>query len=343
LAQATCARARIVPRCLRGLPLAEMPNAEKLAKKQAYFDKLQDLCVNSVAALIVHVDHVTSRQMQMIRYELRGRGTVLMGKNTMIRKALQLGHELHPDAGMDVLRTNVKGNIGFIFAQNCTLDDIRDLLKKHRKESAAKAGQVSMVDLSLPAGPTGMDPSQTAFFQALNIGTKIVKGQIELVSEFPILKQDQKVSASAAVLLGKLSIKPFEYGVEVIQVYQDGQVFDAAVLDIGNDVLIQKFLNGIANMAAFSREIGIPTEAGLPHMFGNAFRNIASLVADIDFTFKEVEPVKAFLEDPEAYAAANPVAAAPAAGGGGGAAPAAAKAAVVEEEEEEEMDFDLFD
>merc|ERR1719321_369215 len=92
-------------------------------------------------------------------------------------------------------------------------------------------------------------------------------------------------------------------------------------------------------MTAFSREIGIPTEAGLPHMFGNAFRNVAALVSDIDFTFKEVEEVKKFLEDPDAYAAANPVAAAPAAGGGGGA-PAAAKAAVVEEEEEEEMDFD---
>merc|ERR1719442_42741 len=101
---------------------------------------------------------------------------------------------------------------------------------------------------------------------------------------------------------------------EVQQVYQDGTVFDAAVLDIGETVLIQKFMAGIANMAAFSREIGIPTEAGLPHMFGNAFKNIAALVADLDFTFKEVESVNQFLEDPDAYAAANPVAAAPAAG-----------------------------
>ena len=34
----------------------------------------------------------------------------------------------------------------------------------------------------------------------------------------------------------------------------------------------------------------------------------------------QVEDVKKFLEDPDAYAAANPVAAAPAAGGGGGEA-----------------------
>jgi len=328
-------------------PLEAMPNAAKLAKKQIYFDKLTNLCINHPKALIVSIDHVASKQMQDIRIDLRGRAVVVMGKNTMIRKALALGHEKNPEAGMDNLRSNVLGNMGFIFATNCTLDDIRECLKKFRLPAAAKTGQVSMVNMNLPSGPTGMDPSQTAFFQALNIGTKIVKGQIELVSEFAILKSGEKVAPSAAVLLQKLNIRPFEYGMEVTKVFQDGCVFAAAVLDIKDEVLIGKFLGGVANMAAFSREVGIPTEAGLPHAFGNAFRNVASLVADIDFTFEEVKTVKEFLADPEAYAAANPVAAAPAAGGGGGGgdAPAAKKEEVKkaeEEEEEEEMDFDLF-
>jgi len=336
------------PSC-RYLVHCKMPNAEKLAKKQIYFDKLVDLCVNHPQALMVCVDHVASKQMQDIRMELRGKAVVLMGKNTMIRKALSLGHEQYPDAGLLNLRASIAGNIGFIFATNCSLDDVRETITKFRRASAAKAGQTSLVDTSLPSGPTGMDPSQTNFFQALNIGTKIVKGQIELVSEFPILKKGEKVSPSAAVLLNKLSIKPFEYGMDVEMVFQDGAVFPSAVLDIKQEVLIMKFMSGIANMAAFSREIGIPTEAGLPHMFGNAFRNVAALVSDIDFTFEEVKTVKEFLADPEAYAAANPVAAAgPASGGGGGggAAPAAAKKeekkAVEEEEEEEDMDFDLF-
>jgi len=319
-----------------------MPTAEKLAKKQIYFDKLIDLCVNTPSALIVSVDHVASKQMQNIRMELRGKAIVLMGKNTMIRKALQLGAEQHPDAGLLELRAMMKGNIGFIFATNCTLDHIREVLGKHTLESAAKAGQTSMVDLEIPGGPTGMDPSKTSFFQTLNIATKIVKGQIELISAFKVLSKGEKVSAGAAVLLTMLGIKPFNYKMEVEMVFQEGCVFPAAVLDIADHVLIQKFLSGIANMAAFSRELGIPTEAGLPHAFGNAFKNVAALIADVSFTFKEVEEVKKFLEDPTAYAAANPVAAAPAAGG---AAPAAAKEekkVEVEEEEEDDVDFDLF-
>merc|ERR1719473_1405999 len=170
-----------------------------------------------------------------------------MGKNTMIRKALSNGHEQYPDAGLDKIRSVMVGNLGFIFCKNCTFDDIREVVAKRRLPAAAKAGVVSMVDLGIPSGPTGMDPSQTAFFQALNIGTKIVKGQIELVTEFPILKIGQKVSASEQVLLTKLGIKPFIYGLQVKMVYQDGGVFDAAVLDISDGILISKFLKGVAN------------------------------------------------------------------------------------------------
>merc|ERR1719442_157379 len=108
----------------------------------------------------------------------------------------------------------MKGNIGFIFATNCTLDTIRECLGKFTLQSGAKSGQSSMVDLDIPSGPTGMDPSQTSFFQTLNIATIIVKGQIELISSFRILAKGDKVSASAAVLLGKLGIRPFNYKME---------------------------------------------------------------------------------------------------------------------------------
>merc|ERR1712061_871755 len=104
-------------------------------------------------------------------------------------------------------------------------------------------------------------------------------------------------------------------------------------------------MTGVSHVAAFGREIGIPTEAGLPHMMCNAFKNVVATVAEIGFTFKEVQEIKDILSDPEKLAAMKAAgaaaSAAPAAGGAGGAA-AAAAAAPEPEEEEEEMDFDLF-
>ena len=208
-------------------------------------------------------------------------------------------------------------------------------------DAAAKAGVLAPCDVELPMGPTGLDPSSTNFFQVLNIPTKIVKGSIELTAAVKVCNVGQKVSASQAVLLAKMGIKPFSYGMKVVSVFDSGSLFDAAVLDITDDKVVSMFMGGVANIAALSREIGVPTEASMPHAVSAALKNMAALCADIDFTFPEIQPLKDFLADPTAFAAAA-ASAAPAAGGGGAAKAEAAAAPAQEEEEEEDMDFDLF-
>lgn len=99
-------------------------------------------------------------------------------------------------------------NVGLIFCDG-NLSEVRVIVKENRKPAAARSGDISDVDRILPPGPTGMDPSQTGFFQALSISTKVVKGQIEIMSPVHILKVGVKVSQSEVVLLNKLGILPF--------------------------------------------------------------------------------------------------------------------------------------
>ena len=70
----------------------------------------------------------------------------------------------------------------------------------------------------VPAGSTGMDPSQTSFFQALGIATKINKGTIEIVADVHLIKAGEKVGASQATLLAKLGVRPFKYGLQLLKV-----------------------------------------------------------------------------------------------------------------------------
>jgi large subunit ribosomal protein LP0 len=313
----------------------------KLAKKNAYLEKLVNLFRDYPRVLVIQADHVGSKQFQEIRTSLRGRAEILMGKNTMIRTALRLNmdKEEYEHLRFDKVLDIVKGNIGFVFVKEGDLNDIRTEIVSNRVPAAARAGIVAQCDVFLPAGATGLDPSQTSFFQALNIATKIVKGQIELVSQVHIIVEGKRVGTSEAVLLKKLSIEPFAFGLQVVQVYDQGSVFDAKVLDLTDDRLTMKFMSGLKNIAAFSRELGVPCEAGAAHAVANGFRNIAALCAEIDFTFSEIETIKEFFADPSKFASL--AVAAPAAGGGGGA-PAAVAAAAAPEEEEEDMDFDLF-
>lgn len=311
-------------------------NPEKLAKKTAYLDKLKNLLRECPQVLIVSGDHVGSKQMQEIRMSLRGKAHVLMGKNTMVRTALAQFQEENPDMDMSSLIEVVRGNVGFIF---CVSDpeEVRGIVMANKVPAAAKAGVVAQVDVTIPAGPTGLDPAQTNFFQALNIATKIVKGQIELVTDVPLLKVGHKVQMSEQVLLSKLKILPFSYSLETKYIYDNGNVFDAAVLEITDEAILTKVTSALANLAAFSREIGIPCEASAPHAINNAFKNLAAICAVTDIEFDEVKTLKEFLADPSKFAAAS---AAPAT-----AKPAAAAAAPIEEEEEDEGDagFDLFD
>ena len=61
----------------------------KTATKAGYFDKLKGLLEEYKSIFIVTVDNVSSQQMHEIRISLRGEGVVLMGKNTMVRRALK--------------------------------------------------------------------------------------------------------------------------------------------------------------------------------------------------------------------------------------------------------------
>jgi large subunit ribosomal protein LP0 len=50
-------------------------------------------------------------------------------------------------------------------------------IAKYKVGAPARVGLVAPNDVTIPAGGTGMDPSQTSFFQALAIATKINKGE----------------------------------------------------------------------------------------------------------------------------------------------------------------------
>jgi len=310
--------------------------ASKLARKAAFFTRLQEYLEKYPKAFIVQADNVGSAQMQRIRKSLRGKAVVLMGKNTMMRKAIRNILEGNPK--LEKLLGQIYGNIGFIFTDN-DLIEVRKIINDNRVGAPAKAGAIAPVDVIVPAGPTGMEPSQTSFLQALNIASKISKGQIEILSDVSLLKKGDKVGQSEATLLAKLNIRPFSYGLETRVIYDNGSMYDAAVLDVTFNDIVAKFQAAASNVAAISLAIGYPTYVSVPHSLLNAFKKIVSVSVETDYTIKEAEKIKEYIANPSAFAVAAPAAT--------GTAPAAASKKVVEEEPEDggdgDMGFGLFD
>ncbi|KAL1585909.1 Large ribosomal subunit protein uL10 [Cladosporium halotolerans] len=309
----------------------------KSATKGQYFDKLKALLEEYHSIFIVGVDNVSSQQMHEIRISMRGRGVILMGKNTMVRRALKGFISEHPE--YERLLPYVKGNVGFVFT-NADLKETRELILSNRVAAPARAGAVAPGDVYIPAGNTGMEPGKTSFFQALGVPTKIARGTIEITSDLKLIEAGNKVGASEATLLNLLNISPFTFGMTVQQIYDQGQTFDSSVLDIEESQLLKAFTTAITTIASISLAVNYPTLPSVMHSVVNSYKNAISVALETEYEWEAIHELKDRIANPDAYAAAAPAAAAPAAGG---EAPKEEKAAEPESEEDDDMGFGLFD
>lgn len=242
---------------------------------------------------VVSADNVGSRQMHQIRNALRRHAVILMGKNTMIRRAIK--DHIADNPKLEKLLDHVKGNVGFIFTR-FDLVEVRDRILSNRVAVPAKAGTIAPVDVMLEPQVTGLDPEKTSFFQALNIPTKITKGRIEILNQIHLIHKGDKVGASEATLLGMLGVSPFSYGLSIKQIFDEGTTFGPDVLDITPEVIAEKFQEGVRNVAAASLAISYPNAASVPHMVANGVKNLMAVAVESDVTFKEAEKVKAALK-----------------------------------------------
>jgi len=317
-------------------------------RKAKFKVKLEKYIEQYPAILIATINHVGSNQMQKVRISIRGKGAILCGKNTMIRRVMTdlVEAEKYPQLDSLLQSDLIKFNVALIFSSVDDLAEVRRIVESNQVPAAAKTGVLAPVDVILPAGPTGLDPGQTAFFQAANIATKITKGSIELINPITLIRKDEKVPATAVALLTKMGIRPFHFGILISSVYENGFIYKASVLDLTKEDLLSKFISGVSYVACLSLGARYPTLASVVHSVARGYQKLASIAVVTAYTFDEIKETKALLSDPAALAKAQAAAAAAGAGAGVAPGPAVAVAPVAAapepEEEEETPVMDLF-
>merc|ERR1711998_24793 len=194
--------------------------------------------------------------------------------------------------GIDKIVNQLKGNINLILS-NGDLGEVKQVLDEEVRQTPAKAGMIAPDNVTIKPGPTGLDPKQTGFFQTLQIQTKIVKAQIDIVTEKQVITTGEKITQTQAALLDKLKIYPFEYKMHIKKVLQNGSVFDAAVLEISTDDILAKFKRAIGIQADLGLGLGVPNAASAPHTLLNGFKNLVAVSAASGYEFPQA---KAMLE-----------------------------------------------
>lgn len=134
------------------------------AKKDLYHAKLCKFLEDFEKAFIVHADNVGSKQFMDVRRGLYPDSVILMGKNTMMKRSIRLYCEQSGNEYWATVIPELVGNVGIVFTRK-ELNDLKDEIAKYKVGAPARVGAIAPKDVVVPAGSTGMDPSQTSFFQ----------------------------------------------------------------------------------------------------------------------------------------------------------------------------------
>jgi large subunit ribosomal protein LP0 len=263
--------------------------SDGLTKKMEYMKKLTALMEEYPRIILVTCDNIGSKHMQNIRRGLRGRGVLLMGKNTLMRKAIKMQKDNHPE--WQDLIPEIWGNIGLVFTHE-RLDLLKDKLLESRVPALAKVGMVAPQDVLLPAQVTTLEPTKTNFFAALDIATKITRGCVEILADVKLCSEGKKVGSSEAALLQMLDMKPFTYGLKLVSCYDEGVVFPAELLKKTPNDVFSAFAQGVGQVAALSLGVGYPTLPAFPHVVGGGFRKCLAIALATEYTFKQADAFK---------------------------------------------------
>lgn len=198
--------------------------------KEKLVEKVKgDLKKYKVAA-IVSIKGLKSSQYNAIKKKIRKDAVIEVGRKTLLQRALD---EARPDL------KELEGFMGeaeLLLLTDLSAFKLFRLLKQNKSKTFAKAGQVANADIIIPAGETSLPPGPvlTELKQA-KIDAKIQGPKIVINKDCTVARKGEPISAAAASVLTKLGIQPFEVGMEVKAVWEDGLLYSPDVLDVDED------------------------------------------------------------------------------------------------------------
>jgi large subunit ribosomal protein L10 len=199
-------------------------------KKIEIVDKLKELIKEYPIVGSVNMDSLPTPQLQNMRAQLRGKVVLYMAKRRLIRIALE---EMKDKVeGLDKLEEYLRGMPALLFTRDNPFS-LYQTLKKNKSSAPAKAGQIAPKDIIVPAGPTGFAPGPIiSELGGCGIKAGIEGGKVVVKADSLVVKEGEVISAKMASILTRLKIEPMEIGLDLVAVYENGDIMTKSILAI---------------------------------------------------------------------------------------------------------------
>lgn len=250
--------------------------AHMLEKTKEYFSQYSNY-------MILNIHKVQSTQFKDIVGALPSNLKILFAKNKIMKKILR---ELDAEKYKELI-DSIYGNVLVAFFDGMNPREVLEVSGRFQRKAHAVYGDVARKDVVVHAGPTGLAPEKINLFQAAKMNTKINKGKIDVATDHVLVKAGDVVGISEANLLTMLNIMPFEFGMDIVKVFENGEVYAKDLLLIDESCIEAEIARAAASIAAISLGLDIVTEASLPYEISNAYADVTKVALGLGISLKE--------------------------------------------------------
>ena len=235
---------------------------------------------------IVNMENMPAAQLQRLREQLRSQVVLNMSKKTIMQIVFDKAKE--KKAGIEKLTTFFRGMPAIMFTKENPFK-LASMIKKNKSKAPAKAGQTAPNNIVVKAGATPFAPGPViGELGALGIKAGVENGKVAIKEDKVVVKEGEVISQKAAELLSRLGIEPMEVGLDLLAVYEDGEILEKNVLFIDEEEYKQKFEQASSWAFNLAVNTAYPTDVTLPVLIVKAHTDAKALALDQNLIADEI-------------------------------------------------------
>ncbi len=254
-------------------------------RKTQMYQQLQELPKKYKVLALVKITKVRASQILPLRKKLKGEVEFVSIKDKVAQKAL----EKVDVPGIKEMIGELTGQCIFMFT-NMSPFKLNVLLAKNKMMLAARGGDISSIDIVVPAKNTGIAPGpMLTEFKAAGIPTKIDQGTIWISKETTPVKKGEVINDKLAPLLGKLDIKPVEAGIALYSAIEDGLKYSQEEMVIDVEKIRDEFAQAHQQAVSLSIEAAYVTPENIGQILSRAAQSGRSVSIESGFMTDETK------------------------------------------------------
>ena len=252
-------------------------------KKLKAVEKLKEELEKTPVIGIIDMHKMPSKQLQKIRKNLRGKARIKMIKKIVLNFAID-SSKREKIKDIEVLIPTQPA----IILTELGAFKLYTYVDKLRFKTFAKEGDIAEKDIWASAGPTSLMAGPViSELQQAGVPASIESGKIMIRKGVCVAKEGEAISSVKANALRKLKIEPMEVLLDIVAVYEDGNIYPKDVLELATKyprMLSRAFSNAL-NLSVF---IVFPTKDNIRYLLAKAYQAAKAIKGLVNIEKKEV-------------------------------------------------------